>query len=233
MASNIPQIDWTELYSRFGDKKDQIYWRPGEHLSIIGPTQAGKTYLMLCLFPLRQYVTLYVSKAEDRTLNGLQKDGFRKIRDYSDRKKWDFRLLLWPKYDAPGDELTQQFVFWRALHQQFRERGWTVAVDEVAYFCDLKLDKQLASYWRQGSSLKLSLMGATQRPSGVPLLMYGMPHHLFFFRFQDETDLKRIGGIGWINRTAIRETVSRLGQYQFLYIHVPSGYMVISKAEKQ
>lgn len=237
MAS-IQRIDWSNLYSQLGDRQSSIYWKPGEHLSIIGATQAGKTYLMLCLFPLRNYVTLYVSKAEDPTLKGLtaKKMGderFTKLLDYSDRKKWEYRLLLWPKADRLEDEYNQQVVFYRALSQQFAERGWTIGVDEVAHFVDLKLDKALSSIWRRGSSLKVSLVGATQRPVGVPLLMYSMPHHLFFFRYGDERDLKTIGGIGWIDRQVIRETVSRLAQYEFLYIHTPSGYMAISKAEKQ
>jgi hypothetical protein len=237
MTMPIRRVEWTTLYNLLGNRRSEQYWVPGEHLSIIGPTQAGKTYLMLCLFPLRRYVTYYVAKAEDKTLKGLtgKKQGdnrFRKIGDYSYRHNWEYRILLWPESDQLEDEAKQQHVFYRALRQQFRERGWTIVVDEVAYFCDIKLGNVLANYWRRASSLKLSLMAATQRPAGVPLLMYSAPHHLFFFRFQDETDLKRIGGIGWINRQEIRETVSKLGRYEFLYIHTPSGYMAISKAEK-
>jgi hypothetical protein len=234
----IKKIEWTELYVGLGNDKNSYFWRPGEHLSVIGPTQAGKTYLLLCLFPLRRYITYYVAKAEDPTLAGLtgKKQGdnrFIKIRDYADRKDWEYRIMLWPKSDKLEDEIHQQRIFYRALEQQFRERGWTVVVDEVAYFVDLRLGRTLSSYWRRGSSLKLSLVAATQRPSGVPLLMYEMPHHLFFFRFKGETDLKRIGGIGWLDRNEIREAVSRLQQYEFLYIHVPSGYMAISKARKE
>jgi hypothetical protein len=62
--------------------------------------------------------------------------------------------------------------------------------------------------------------------------MYDMPHHLFFFRFGDENDLKRIGGIGYLESKQIRNTVARLEQYTFLYIHTPTGSMFVSKVEE-
>jgi hypothetical protein len=234
----ITTLTWAELSKKLANRRDDIFWQPGEHLSIIGPTQAGKTYLMLCLFPLRQYITYYVAKAQDKTLNGLtsRKHGelrFNRIADYHDRQDWNYRVLLWPKADGLEDEHNQAVKFYYALSRQFRERGWTIAIDEIAHFVDIGLTKALAAYWRRGASLKLSLMAATQRPAGVPLLMYAMPHHLFFFRYRDETDLKRIGGIGYLDRKEIKSVVSNLERYQFLYIHVPTGFMCVSKAERE
>src|SRR4029078_3145042 len=121
----IPHLTWDQLSRRLADRRDDIFWEAGEHLSIIGPTQAGKTYLMLCLFPLRQYITYYVAKAQDKTLNGLtgKKYGdqrFRRIPDYHDRQDWQYRILLWPKADGLEDERNQAIKFYYALDRQFR-----------------------------------------------------------------------------------------------------------------
>jgi hypothetical protein len=62
-------------------------------------------------------------------------------------------------------------------------------------------------------------------------MAYDQATHLFFFRFQDENDLKRIGGIGWLDSRVIRETVSRLQRYDFLYINTVTGRKVISRYE--
>ena len=55
--------------------------------------------------------------------------------------------------------------------------------------------------------------------------MYDQSSHLFFWRDNDETNLKRIGGIGWLQSKPIRETVAGLDPYQFLYIQTRTGDM--------
>lgn len=231
----ITETDWRKLYSRLSFSDDR--WVQGEHVSIIGPTGAGKSFLMKRLLPLRTWVTIYAAKAEDDTLDSLTSKKTPKSERYVRITRWpasenDKRILLWPKYIYPGDEYKQQSIFYEALREQFAERSWTIAIDEVSYFVKpLRLENSLQAYWFQGRSLGLTLVAATQRPRGVPLLMYDMPTHLFFFRFNDENDLERIGGIGYLNRKEIRNTVARLERHQFLYIHVPTGTMLLSKAE--
>lgn len=230
--TQIPKIDWSSLYARLARGKHR--WQQGEHVSIIGPTGAGKTFLGLRLLPLHPYTIILAAKAEDKTLKDYGKrEGYTTLRQWPPND-WDDRSIIWPKYEQPGDEFKQRIVFVQAVNGIFAERNRTLFIDEVSYFTQtLKMERFLSAIWQQGRSLKLSFMAATQRPKGVPLLMYDQPHHLFFFRFGDENDLKRIGGIGWLESKAIRNTVARLERHEFLYIYVPDSEMYRSKVTEE
>lgn len=228
--TKINRIEWSELTASLA--RGNRRWQQGQHVSIIGSIGAGKTYLGLRLLMLHQYLVIFGSKPQDKELTT-----FARKHSFSSIDKWpphitDERVIVWPKYRQPGDEAKQRIVFANAIGGIFYEGAWTLFVDEVFYWCDrLRLKDYLQAVWLQGRSLHLSLVAATQRPKGVPLTMYDQPTHLFFFRYNDKNDLDRIGNIGYLNRNDIRDAVARLDRYEFLYIHVPSGYMAISKAE--
>jgi len=226
----ITKIDWSNLRDQL--RRGKLSWKHGEHASIIGPTGAGKTYLGLRLLPLHEHTIILAAKAEDSTLTRYARtEGHTILRQWPPND-WDTRSIIWPKYKQPGDEAKQRAIFAESINAIFAERNRTLFIDEVSYLTKrLKMELYLSALWEQGRSLKISLLAATQRPRGVPLLMYDMPHHLFFFRFNDENDLKRIGGIGYLDRKEIQHCVARLDQYEFLYIHVPTGSMFISKVE--
>jgi hypothetical protein len=67
-------------------------------------------------------------------------------------------------------------------------------------------------------------MGA-QRPSRIPLEMFDQTTHLFFWRDNDERNLKTMGGIGWLSAGPIRSFVANLDPYQVLYINTRNGQM--------
>src|SRR5690606_28106209 len=96
---------------------------------------------------------------------------------------------------------------------------------------DLRLEPLLKLIWQQGRSIGLSLVATTQRPVNVPLFMYDQSTHLFFFRDNDEANLRRIGGIGWLNARQIRETVAKIPKHYFLYVNTRDGRMIVSKKE--
>lgn len=226
----IQRLQWADLEKRLSSSDKR--WKQGEHLSIIGPTGSGKTYLGLALLPIRKYITVFASKPRDDLLLAYgKKHKYEKIAQWPPSSMTE-RVLLWPRYNGPADRARQHIIFRNAVNDQFRAGAWCLFIDEVFYWTEiLRLAEWLKAIWVQGRSIKLSLMAATQRPAAVPLLMYDQATHLFFFRFRDERDLKRIGGIGWLDRKDIQETVSRLEQYEFLYIHVPTGEMIISKVK--
>ena len=223
----MEQVTWEKF-------KGRLQWRQGQHLSIIGPTNSGKTTLLIELLHARDYVVFCATKPEDPVIaSELRKQKFRKIHSWKNRKENEARLLLWPKYTSIYSKDKQIKEFQYAFDEIFAAGCWTVVIDETWYFTNiLKLGRYLENFWCQGRSLDITMVCGTQRPKYVPTMMYDQSTHLFFFRFRDENDLERIGGISWISSKEIRKCVSMLEPHEFLYIDSATGEMMISKVNK-
>lgn len=220
--NKIPTLKWDEFYHNVFD------WRQGEHVSIIGPTGQGKTTLALALLPKRRFVLIFSTKPKDKQTEELGWKIF---------KKWPIpvtveRAILWPKFDGPEDFKNQQQTFAEAMLDIFKAGNWCVYVDETFYFSNiLKLDSLLEMYWLQARSLGISFVAGTQRPSHVPLLMYDQATWLFFFRDNDERNLRRLGSMGGLETRTIMQTVATLDTHQFLAINTRTGEMFRSTVE--
>jgi hypothetical protein len=126
----------------------------------------------------------------------------------------------------------QRAVFRQAIAQIYKEGRWCLFVDELRYICEeLKLARMMRLLWLQGRSNKITLVGVCQRPAFVPTEMYDQATHLFFWCDNDERNLKRIGGIGWLNAKLIREAVAKLPFHHVLYINTRKGTMLTTKAK--
>ncbi|GGZ64880.1 hypothetical protein GCM10010387_67450 [Streptomyces inusitatus] len=226
-----PQVDWEEFLRRFR-------WAQGEHISFIGPTGSGKTTLARQLLHRRAYVAALATKPRDKTMDGLiRNERFKRIRSWEERPpiigRNGQRVVLWPEFRRPEDQLNQQYQLSIALREMFVAGGWCVFADELFYLCHtLKLTKLLETYWTQGRSLGLSLVGGTQRPAHVPLFAYDQATHLFFWRDNDETNLRRVSGLGGMSAKEIRAAVTRLPEHHALYVNTRDGEMMITRAPR-
>jgi hypothetical protein len=126
-------------------------------------------------------------------------------------------------------------VNWRAgLSPDWHATVLAVVVDELSYCCRrLRLDPAFSDFWEQGRSLGNSLVGLTQRPAWVPLLLYSAPEHLFFWRTTDRQDLARIAGIGGLDANVIRSTVASLDRHEVLYVNSREGRLIRTKAPRR
>jgi hypothetical protein len=225
-AAHTRALPWSEFL-------DQFRWQQGEHVSLIGPTGGGKTTLALQLLPMRSWVTVLATKPADPTLSQLRGQGYKRIEAWPPPALTP-RVLLWPRFRGRRDMPAQRAVIADAVVEMFASGGWCIYVDELAYLSQmLKLDTDLRLIWQQGRALKLTLMGATQRPAWVPLEMYSQATHLFFWRTTDRADLGRIGGLGGIDPTLVRQRVSRLRNHECLYVNTRNGEMLLTKAERR
>lgn len=221
LAQEAPRIPWDVFTNR------NFIWKQGEHVGIIGPTGQGKTTLLMHLLPIQPYVVVFATKPRDATMDRLIASGYERMERWSsispDRVP---RRVLWPDAMSINSDDIQREVFKDALTRIYRELGWCVVIDEGSVMVeDLKLGREIKTYLKQGRSLSISLVFATQRPAFVPLEVYDQSTHLFFYRDNDERNLSRIAGISWRSADLIRYIVSNLEQYQALYINTRTGQM--------
>lgn len=215
-------------------------WKQGEHITIIGPTGSGKSYLALQLIKVRDNYVLFLSKGNDKTL-----DRFIKQEDIEVITKWpptgfENKVALWPRFTGIDSFQTQHIVFRDAINGYrkgtnkidgiYTEGGWSVLIDEVMYFKDeLHLEQELRMLWTQGRSNDISLVAGTQRPRDVPMLMLNQWSHLFVFQTSDRYEIQRLADIGGNIGNIIKQNVPVLSRHEFLYVNRITTQSVRSK----
>lgn len=230
-----PVVDWDDFMKYVFD------WRQSQHVALIGPTESGKSTLQYSILPRRKYVTFFATKPRDRTLDAFAaKGGFVRIEDWPPRRGRGRikgrpytpdempRRLLWPDATrmSPETMAHQREVFLRAFHDIYGAGGWCVVWDEFWMMCSiLGLEKEARIMLQQARSNDISFVIGAQRPSRIPLEVFDQTTHLFFWRDNDEANLKRMGGIGWMSANEIRAFVANLEPFQVLYLNTRRGWM--------
>lgn len=227
--ARVDQISWEDFLGHV------FNWDQGEHVTLIGPTGQGKTTLARHILPRRNYVVNFVTKKTDPLIQEFKRDGYKVMKSWGDTPHHTApRVLLQPPFvKTEPRERVQREEFSLALDRAFDEESWTVYLDEVLYITgDLGLERKVKRLWHQGRSLGVSVVAGTQRPAMVPLLAYSQATHLFFWRNTDETDIKRLGGLGGMDNRLIREIVARLAKHEVLYLNTRTGELVRTKVRK-
>lgn len=246
MASELdriaPIIAWEDFTGYVFD------WRQGEHVGLIGPTESGKSTLTYSILPQRDYVTFFATKPRDRTLEEFaRKAGYTRIQEWppkARRGRRGFfgrpatprdmpRRLLWPDARQLQAINTQKAIFRKAFEDIYAAGGWTVVWDEFWMMTRiLGLEEESRIMLQQARSNDISFVMGAQRPSRIPLEMFDQSRHLFFWRDNDERNLKNISGIGWLAAKPIMHLVANLEPHQVLYINTRKGWMYRTKAPK-
>lgn len=228
IATQAPRVPWDEFLT------DYFHWGQGEHVGLIGPTGQGKTTLLTSLLPMHPYVVVFATKPRDESMERLIRTGYYPIKRWQSLDPYKFpKRVLWPDAFDLDSFTHQREIFHDAFARIYREGGWTVAIDELWYVNNiLKLEMDVKTYLLQARALGISLLVATQRPAWVPLEVYDQSTHLFFWRDNDETNLKRLSGISFRSADLIRSIVADLDQYQVLYVNTRTGKMIRTRAPK-
>lgn len=240
-GAEVERLDWHEFL-------DSWRWRRGEHVTIIGPTGAGKTVLMLAIIPRHPDVVIVSHKPRDSTVRPLyQGRGWQLIRSWPPPMVYDDRsnhyVLRLPAGEMDSVRPEQR----RILHRMFQriyagppgsnedQRGlWTIALPDLHYLdAELKLDDDLALLWWHGRDLRISMVIDVQAPVGFVRAGLDQPTHFFMFRPHDRARMERLREIGMGDMDAVEQTLTDLDaeRHEVLYVDGVSGRMVVTKVE--
>jgi len=235
-----PVLPWDDFLTWVFD------WRQGQHVALIGPTDSGKSTLTYQILPLRKYVTFFATKPRDIVLDQFAAAGkYVRIDDWPPyhpktgrttkglilhRKPVTAqqmpRRLLWPDATTIYSGPHQRRVFRRAFADIYAQGGWTVVWDEFWMMTNqLDLEDEARVMLQQARSNNISFVVGAQRPSRIPLEVYDQSSHLFFWRDNDEVNLRRMSGVGWLESGPIRAFVANLRPHEVLYISTRRGHM--------
>ncbi len=209
-------------------------WKQGQHVGLVGPTEAGKSTALETLLEDRSYVTFFATKPYDPVLlNFADIEKYVRITDWPPKKYGRIvtaekmpKRLLWPNATDINAQANQTKVFRKAIADIYAQGGWTVVWDEFWMMTKiLDLEQESRIFLQQARSNNISFVMGAQRPSRIPLEMFDQSTWLFFFRDNDEVNLKRISGIGWLASGPIRSFVANLERFQCLAVNTRTGQM--------
>jgi hypothetical protein len=233
-----PVLEWDDFMTYvLGSSDPQLRWQQDQHFGLIGPTDSGKSTFLHGVLPLRKYVTFFGTKIRDRTLESFLADGtFERLKDWPPRKGFPLkrdvtaaempRRLLWP--DVSSLEAVPQLapVFNRAVSDIYGQGGWCTVWDEFWLMVEILKMRQTAKVLlQQARSNDIPMVMGMQRPAWIPPEVFDQTRHLAFWRDNDELNLKRIGGVGWLASGPIRAFVANLDPWQTLYVNNRTGHM--------
>lgn len=213
------------------------YWdyNPGEHVSFLGPTRYGKTYLSYqCLDhamaqnPQLTVASLMPKPRDPATTEWAGKLDLRETPDWPARKRlFESKprgYVLWPKHDpslsAEANREQIATVMRKCLHRQYWNGNSITFADDIHIAAVLMgLNPEMEQFWTAGGSNKAGLWSANQKPSGtlgsgsVSSFSYNAPTHLFLMKDNDERNVRRFGEIGGIDPHELEGIVRNLRMY--------------------
>lgn len=208
-------------------------WKQGDHLLVSAPTQSGKTTLTRHIVQNRidrgGFAVVLVCKIRpDPTIE----------KDYRGWTRWERmkphgpkrsenQVLLYPNLDgipATKAKEIQKEIFKDAYDRISVTGNWCVVTDEGLYVCNpsfLNLSDELAILHALGASSGVTNVVLTQRPSHLPLVIYGSASHAFVGRTREQADLKRLQELGGRESAkSYMERISAQERRDFLWIPV-------------
>lgn len=238
-----PILPWDDFMTYvLGSSKPEYRWAQNQHVGLVGPTDSGKSTLLHGILPLRSYTTMFGTKINDKTLEAYVSSGyFSRLGDWPPKKGRVFkrdvsardmpRRLLWPDVSSLQAVYGLGPVFQRAVDDIYGRGGWCVVWDEFWMQCEiLKMRETAKILLQQARSNDISMVMGMQRPVWIPPEVFDQTRHLFFWRDNDEPNLKRIGNVGWLNAGPIRAFVANLEPFQVLYVNNRTGHMYRTRA---
>jgi hypothetical protein len=212
-------------------------YRPGNHLTILAPTDWGKTYTANILLDAvarpKLPALIFVPKPRDSTaVEAGKRLGMRRVQRWPLAPRlWrppERGWMLWPRhtFDIDADERAMYYIFRDALQDTYKRGNRIAFVDEPLGLMDLdppeRWDHNLVRYllqlWRRGRSMGAGLWTASQRPVDIPYDAYSQAEHLFIGYDPDKRARDRYAEIGGVDPDMVKYVTARLQHREWLYI---------------
>lgn len=228
----MPPREFREL-STFGREEflsERFRYSPSEHVTIVGPTGCGKTWLgwqILAKATGPQYpgVVLLKKPRDSTTMRFARQLGYRVEHQWPpawrplERKPPGWVLHPKTAYDPAIDRPRKAEAFRRAMMDSYRRGRRMVYVDDAYGVAELlKLRELMIELWTEYRSMNGSIMAAFQKPSHVPQWAFNQAEHLFLFHDPDRRNRIRFAEIGGIDSELLQETVYGLKRHQACYV---------------
>ena len=204
--------------------------RPGEHVTIVGPTGCGKTWFAWQILERISHaghpaVVLLKKPHDHTTAVQARRLGFKTVRDWPPLSMpWERKPPGWvlhPRtvFDPDIDRPAKQAAFRRALLDSYRRGHRTLLVDDAYGIAELlKLREVMIELWTEYRAMDGELIAAFQKPSHVPQWAFNQAEHLVLFHDPDRRNRIRFSEIGGIDSDLLQDTVMGLKRHQALYV---------------
>lgn len=243
----VPRVSRADFLRSFGER-----YRPGQHVTFLGPTQRGKTTLCIeCLHVVISPTfkcTILAGKPSGRD-NGLLvwAPKYLNLRvveewppEWSPRDRKRNGWVLHPKQkmdDAEGtaDDAELRKQFGRAIMSNFRQsKRPTITVADEAYQVqnDLKLKKVYEKPLLRGAPHN-AMWSLLQRGAFASYLSYNAPEHIFIAYDPDQSNQQRYGEIGGIDPKQVSQIVGQLKTGEAKTGGVISEFLYISRSRAE
>lgn len=238
LSQTLPNSPRIQTFTREDFLDDYWTYKPGEHVTLLGPTGSGKTTLASELIrPVasrRLPALILVIKPKDDIAEKLFVKGlrFRKVRGWPPFPQlWSKAMpngyVLWPRhtFDPDKDDPYLRREMRRAILAAYANkvpgkepRGNILFADETWGLIDLKLNREIVTVHTRGRSMGCGLWVSSQRPTYIPLTSYSQAEHLFLANDPDKKARERFREIGGIDPALVENAVLQLKQHQWLYL---------------
>lgn len=227
-TDNVERVPWNACVQRMD-------WRPGEHVTLIGPTGRGKTEAGVKLLGLRRWGVFLGTKRKDSTQDTLRRDmGFRMVtKAHEINPDIHARYIFKPPFPRGASARVLKAdhgeAFSQALVHIREQTGWTTLVDECRYIAGtLGLKDELEMLWLQGRSEKTTIIANTQRPRYIPLEAYDQATHIFMWSDPDRNNISRVSEMAGLNTDLVLTVLPSLPKHDILYINTVTGDILVT-----
>jgi hypothetical protein len=227
------------------------YWayRAGQHVTILGKTNSGKTTLGYQLLDKSARPELpalvLVMKPRDATASHYARgQDMPRVRYWPQapnpmrRKPRGYTIWPQPTFDPDRDDETLFWTFRSVILDSYKRGNRILFADEIVDVSELRsqiepklgnLRRPLDAVWKRGRSMGCGLWAATQRPAGMSYHGYSAPEHIFIAHDPDYRTRKRYDEIGGVDTGLVQSVVMRLPPWHFLYLQRSTGtYCVVA-----